>query len=492
MTNETKKINFKADEINARLEKVSEHTTEISALNNRTTSVENEVGNVEQRTTDLEQKTSGYNKCDDAKYIYRINAQDGKTVFGILGSNHGAVFGGSSTECVEDEEYILKYMRSGELVCGIKPLGTESGIVGVNHISNALPKFVTEKNLRLDNGEVLFIPYTLAFADVTYCCNFEFSGAFGIFTIGRGYDPFGTSLHHTTNAGWLEITPTKVYEKARQFAFTDYPHTYKEYEHGLTLKSPISIVVQTKIAKGSKYESLITITNGDGNTFTIDKTGTNADRTGISTSIGTTYIKTEGMGINVKSFSFANARWNKIVWLYGDSYFGSYWRELLGAKFGIDSYGQMFAGGEDSTKALSSLKFDIQHGCPKYILYGMGMNDNNDTEESVNVVWKKNTEEFLEICDKYKIEVTLLTVPNVRYNGVLKEDHRKLNEYIRNSGRPYIEIANLMEDGDGNWFEGLRSNTPEGDIHPSQLGSAIIASAILSAYPQLSVEQFNK
>lgn len=405
-----------------------------------------------------------------------------------IGSTEGSSANNDvSMEVREDSENIVKFFLPQGLAFLIKGTYWGFGAVGLKDISNALPRYSIEKAFKLNGGEVRVLPYTMAYADVTYGTTFRFDSDFsGSIIIGRGYKPDGdNSIKHTTNAGWLEITSDKIIEKARQFSWSDYPHTYKEYSHGLNLKSPISIVVQTKIVNGV-LECVVKLTNGDGQIYTIDKTGDSADPRGISCSIGTTYLQTSEMNIEVESFSFTNSRYKNDVWLYGDSYMAGYWREYLARNYNINNYFQGFAGGENSESALKSFNTDIKHGVPKHILYGMGMNDDNDTEDNVNLSWLKNTEQFLKICDEYNIIVTMLTVPSVRHNEELIEDHRKLNEWIRSSGRPYIDISTTVEDGNGNWFDGLRSTSPENDIHPSSIGSHILAAKILNEYPVLS------
>ena len=415
------------------------------------------------------------------KSIYDKNGEE------IVGGTNDNI-NGVQIKRIEDSNFILKYLLPEGLAFSIKGTEWGFGAMGLKSISDALNRYNMLKDFSLKPGEYKILPYVMAYADVTYGTTFRFDGTFsGTVAIGRGYKTFGdNTVNHTTNAGWLEITSDKIIEKAYQFTWSDYPHTYKEYTHGFTLKSPMSIIVQTKITDEGILECKVTLTNGDGNTYFIDKTGENADTKGLSCSIGSPYITTTEMTINVDSFSYTNKRYKKDVWLYGDSYMGSYWREILAKKYNINNYMQAFAGGENSTSALRSFVEDIKHGVPKYILYGMGMNDDNDTEESVNATWLYNTKKFLKIADLYNIIVTMLTVPSVRVDGTLIEDHRKLNQWIRESGRPYIDISRLVEDGDGNWKDGYRSTNPTADIHPSSIGSAIIAAKILNEYPVLS------
>lgn len=415
-----------------------------------------------------------------------IYDKDGKEIVGGYGVSNS--INGVQIERIEDSNFILKYLLPEGLAFSIKGTGWGFGAIGLKSISDALNRYNILKDFSLKPGEYKILPYVMAYADVTYGTTFRFDGTFsGTVAIGRGYKTFGdNTVNHTTNAGWLEITSDKIIEKAYQFTWSDYPHTYKEYTHGFTLKSPMSIIVQTKITDEGILECKVTLTNGDGNTYVIDKTGENADTKGLSCSIGSPYITTTEMTINVDSFSYVNKRYKKDTWLYGDSYMGSYWREILAKKYNINNYMQAFAGGENSTSALRSFVEDIKHGVPKYILYGMGMNDDNDTEESVNATWLYNTKKFLEIADLYNIIVTMLTVPSVRVDGTLIEDHRKLNQWIRESGRPYIDISRLVEDGNGNWKDGYRSTHSANSIHPSWLGSAIIAAKILNEYPVLS------
>lgn len=477
-------------------EELKERDDKLTELEGITSKLNSKIdGNIQEEHTD---STDDYFEFqnNEGETILNINKEsieckksiydkDGKE---IVGGNTSNNIEGLKIERIDDSIFILKYFLPEGLAFSIKGTEWGFGTIGLKSISDALNRYNMLKDFSLNPGEYKILPYVMAYADVTYGTTFRFDGTFsGTVEIGRGYKTFGdNTVNHTTNAGWLEITSDKIIEKAYQFTWSDYPHTYKEYTHGLTLKSPMSIIVQTKITDEGILECKVTLTNGDGNTYIIDKTGENADSKGLSCSIGSPYITTTEMTINVDSFSYVNKRYKKDTWLYGDSYMGSYWREILAKKYNINNYMQAFAGGENSTSALRSFVEDIKHGVPKYILYGMGMNDDNDTEESVNPTWLYNTKKFLEIADLYNIIVTMLTVPSVRVDGTLIEDHRKLNQWIRESGRPYIDISELVEDGDGNWKDGYRSTNPTNDIHPSSLGSAIIAAKILNEYPVLS------
>ena len=166
---------------------------------------------------------------------------------------------------------------------------------------------------------------------------------------------------------------------------------------------------------------------------------------------------------------------NKDIWLFGDSYFDGWCKNMVDWGFGncyLDG-----RSGQESAGALESLKMDLAYGTPKRIVWLMGMND-PDTETEVNPSWFECYNALCEICREKNIRLTLATIPTVP-----TRNHGFKNEIIKNSGYEYIDTsAELGADIDSGWKEGLLSAD---GVHPSPEGAKVIAKFVLSALPEI-------
>ena len=154
----------------------------------------------------------------------------------------------------------------------------------------------------------------------------------------------------------------------------------------------------------------------------------------------------DGNIVNATLTYFSNA-YNKPIWAFGDSYF-EYW-----CKFAYnDGYKNWLVdsvSGRDSLGAIDSLEKALGFGTPSTILWCMGMNDADNGK--INSNWLKAFNQLVDICNSNKIDLVLQTIPNVP-----SRDNTFKNNYIRNSGYEYIDIADLVSpQGNSVWYDGL-------------------------------------
>lgn len=321
------------------------------------------------------------------------------------------------------------------------------------------------------NGCVVLETSTKANVENKTITDYPYGGSpfAGTITVGRG---------KTTFRGiWLEIDATNV---------KIYKNTYVEgvltavleetYAHALTLASPLCVSFKAEENAGATARAFRLI-NADGTVYEPEYY-TSAGCT------GTPYISVTGAAINVDMFTFSSSRYDRKLWCYGDSYFEYRWLPVVRA-WGHTNFLMDYRAGQASSEALRSLKNAIKHGKPKYLLWAQGMNNNNDPDATTpNSTWLADTQEVVEICETNGIELILCTIPSVYYNGAYVKNNRGKNYWIRNSGIRYCDIANLVEDGNGNWKAGLKG--ADADVHPSDLGCNIIAAYALAEIPELS------
>ena len=125
---------------------------------------------------------------------------------------------------------------------------------------------------------------------------------------GRGFN--------SPRGEWVEITATNINEHHYWYNEGD---TVIEHTHGLTIKSPIFIEIrQESFVDSSNYNKrIITLTNGDGNTYTITS-GRHA--------CGTPFITNKsGFSITIQKMAFTASRYTEDLWIYGDSWCEGYW-----------------------------------------------------------------------------------------------------------------------------------------------------------------------
>ena len=164
----------------------------------------------------------------------------------------------------------------------------------------------------------------------------------------------------------------------------------------------------------------------------------------------------------------------KDVWLFGDSYFDFWCKNIVG--WGFDNFYLDGYSGRSSAGALTSLEKCLTYGKPKKIVWLMGMN--NADRNTVNASWMSVYNSLTEICLQNNIELILSTVPNVP-----DRDHTYKNNFVRNSGFRYLDICNAVgADVSTGWFNGLLGGDK---VHPSSNGSVAIANYIANHIPEI-------
>ena len=191
---------------------------------------------------------------------------------------------------------------------------------------------------------------------------------------------------------------------------------------------------------------------------------------------GNVFCSSSGSSFTNVVFTWNSYDYKKALWAFGDSWFTLYsssrWPYYL-REWGYDTCLLNAYPGEASENAYYDLEHALTHGTPKYLFWCIGMND-HDTENSVNDVWLKYAKKVETLCDKLGITLIYCTIPvvsNTSYNNTYK------NQYIRSSGKRYVDLANALS-GVSGWEQ-------EDGGHPNEIGARMIASYILSALPEI-------
>lgn len=184
-----------------------------------------------------------------------------------------------------------------------------------------------------------------------------------------------------------------------------------------------------------------------------------------------------GSTLNNVFFSICNNGYESDLWAFGDSYFDG-WPVKLTAIYGQNNCYFDGYSGRNSINAMTSVKKCLSLKTPKMILWCMGMND-PDTSTQVNSDWKNAFDELKQICDDRDIDLIVSTIPNVP-----DRIHTFKNEYIKNSGVNYVDIAKVLgaEQVGSSWYSGL---IEVDNTHPNDNGQFVILSAMCGAIPNL-------
>lgn len=235
--------------------------------------------------------------------------------------------------------------------------------------------------------------------------------------------------------------------------------------HGLTITDGLVV----SIVKGTTNTS-ITLTNTAGEKVTKQLSKWIGCRGGIIK-----FISISGTYTNI-TLSHSVTWMDKDTWIFGNSY-TDLWSSKCYANGGTNFYLDGYSG-RNAQGGYDSLLLALKYGKPKRIVWMLGMN-NPDTEIAVNESWNNIFNELKELCAIMNIQLIPCTIPNVP-----ERIHTFKNQIIRNSGLPYIDISSVLgaNEKGSNWFSGLLSSD---NIHPTGLGSEIIANTIIAGVPDI-------
>ena len=256
--------------------------------------------------------------------------------------------------------------------------------------------------------------------------------------------------------------------------------------HGLTIANTLQVII-----KVGEYSNAKVLLASNGQSFEMDIT----DNMWLDGS-GNIAVVSTGTVFSYCTLSFNAEGFKKDVWMFGDSYFGNrtvnreiYWLSQFG--FAKNALISGYAG-ENSQYGLGAFRKYLysQQNKPKKLVWCLGMNNPDSTTSfsatGPNGAWLTVISTLESICNENNIELILATIPSaigsggeVRYNG-------KKNEWVRESGYRYIDLAKAVgaSDSDGTWFTGMLSSD---GTHPTELGAKTLAMEIVSSLPEITI-----
>ena len=281
-----------------------------------------------------------------------------------------------------------------------------------------------------------------------FSCGFKFS-VFTSLKIGKGYNAY--------RGAWIEVDGTNIVCKTYEQSVT----TIDTVAHGLVLSSYMRLSVTTD--KQSRWNVTL---NSEGGTFT----------TSFQLAFefcGTAFASFGSAATSVK-LAFGDSTYKSPVWLFGDSYVGisnpARWPYYLNEQGYLNIMMNGLAG-RGSSAALEDFERALAFGCPKYVIWCMGMNDTDS-------VWLNNYKQVKRLCEQNGIELILTTIPTTP-----TQNKETITEYVRNSGLRYIDFyAAVGTNSNGEWYSGMLSSD---NVHPTRLGAKALAAQVLVDFPEI-------
>lgn len=299
---------------------------------------------------------------------------------------------------------------------------------------------------------------------------------FGFFAVKRGnrirlscnFDSFDNIRLGYRNANngdndYVDLTSTTVTVHTPEGDVTE--------SHGISLTGEVFIDLYNDLSK--LYVSVESI---GGNPYQTEINWTMGYRKPFYTITNGTYSEVD--------FSFGNDDINNDIWIFGDSYINysaSFWMYyLVNNNFTNNCLINGYAG---CPSVRGAVNFDnlIALAKPEYIVWALGMNDGSDSSIAPSNAWQTGINHIKDVCDANKIKLVLCTIPTVP-----SVNNEKKNEYIRNSGLPYIDFAKAVgASASGTWYTGTMS---QDNVHTNATGAKLLYNKALIDFPVFCAE----
>jgi lysophospholipase L1-like esterase len=284
--------------------------------------------------------------------------------------------------------------------------------------------------------------------------------------IGRGFNVY--------NSCYFIITDDKI--ELYKWEGSEHITLIERVGHGLSFQEYISIVLSERGDKAL----LVIQTLTDNFTYEFKYRAFN----------GPAAVLSLGAALSNCKLSICNPSLKSPLWMFGDSYYGSdgpsrqmYWLKQWGV---LNCLVQGY-GGQGSEAAYQDLVRCLSHGRPKYLVWSLGMNDDNSAVlvDITTGKWYEIYTKVRQLCELNDIELILTTIPEVRGDYPNKD---AISEVVRNSGLRYIDAAKAVgSNADGEWYgNGTEYDYQSTDnVHPSEYGAKAIATQFLIDFPEI-------
>ena len=287
--------------------------------------------------------------------------------------------------------------------------------------------------------------------------------------IGHGYN--------STYSAWQVINGKQVITY-RQGAKADAAPSSSAKDHSLTIKNYITVI--TTFDNDGVGGTILILT--DGGSYSRGVSGNACN--------GNVEVLVSGVELTDANAYWTSQDYSAPIWIFGASYFSlddpARWPNYMYADDLSENTLIVGRGGLNSTGGLVELKDALQHGTPKYIIWGYGMNDGKDSADSMLETTYNNHIEFLQICKDKGIEAIFMSSVNCTTNFHSHKIDYVLNRKGDFANYDYRVISlphavNGYEEG-SEWYSGMLHTD---GIHPTALGARNFYLETLVTFPEL-------
>ena len=297
---------------------------------------------------------------------------------------------------------------------------------------------------------------------ISFTCDIKKMSDDAVIRVGHGFE--------ISCGSWLEITKTQI----RAYNFYSWTDPQKREVFPLTdTELVIEDFLTVAINRDTAGNGVFVILTTKGGMKKIEMPSLGGD-------IGAIFASPLGCTLENCKLSYVADGYADPIWVFGDSYLGYTWAGRWPYYLYRDGYNKvLLAGysGMNTQNGLIDFKTAIKKGKPEYVVWCLGMN-NGDKSEEPNEPWLEATKEFLEICKKKGITPILSTIPNTP-----KVYNEPKNIWVRNSGYRYIDFNRAVgADKDKGWYPEMICKDA---VHPDIKGAEALYSQVLVDFPEI-------
>ena len=254
--------------------------------------------------------------------------------------------------------------------------------------------------------------------------------------------------------------------------------------HGMTIKNYITVIIT---ADNDGIGNSVTVVT-DGGVYRISGYGWNACQ-------GDIFISADQVKLKDVRASWTCEDYTAPIWFVGASYFSlgdpARWPYYMYSDGYSDKVFITGRGGMNGINGHEEIADAIKFGKPKYMIWGIGMNDGPDLEDDINPVTYDNKLRFLKICKELDIKPLFMTIPNCGNETNQRNNNTYKLDYILNKRKEFadydygvIDIAHAVGgiEVHSPWYDGMLHSD---GTHPTNLGARNFYLVLLCSFPQL-------
>lgn len=284
---------------------------------------------------------------------------------------------------------------------------------------------------------------------------------------------------------WVEVDSTATYV-CSYTSWAPEPFKDRKVEHGLTIKNYLTVIITADI-------------DGAGDTiyFITDGGFTTRSGHGWTACQGEIFAKAQGFEALDVNLSWTCEDYTAPIWFVGASYFSlcdparwPYYMYADGYKKDVFITGR---GGMNGVNGHEEIADALKYGKPKYMVWGIGMNDGPDVEGDINPKTYENKVGFLKICKENGIKPLFMTIPNCGNETNQKNYNTYKLDYVLNRRAEFkdydyrtVDIAHAVNgiEPHAPWYDGMLHKD---GTHPTGLGARNFYLELLCSFPELMV-----